>query len=87
MHFRAFHTAIKGIIYPKMTILSLSTHPHVGLNPWYIRLYSEHKLRYFWCVLRALRPSIDSNVITTIKVQKSNKEIGKIINVTSGVQP
>ncbi len=32
-------------------------------------------------------PPIDSNAITTIKVQKRSKEIGKIIHVTSGVQP
>ncbi len=32
-------------------------------------------------------PPIDSNVITTIKVQKCSKEIVKIIHVTSGVQP
>ncbi len=32
-------------------------------------------------------PPIDSNVITTIKVQKRSKDIGKIIHVTSGVQP
>ncbi len=47
---------------------------------------SEHKFRYVWN-LRALRPSIDSNVINTIKVQKRSKDIGKIIHVTSGVQP
>ncbi len=29
----------------------------------------------------------DSNVINTNNVQKRNKEIGKIIHVTSGVQP
>ncbi len=32
-------------------------------------------------------PPIDSNVINTINVQKRSKEIGKIIHVTSGVQP
>ncbi len=48
---------------------------------------SEHKLRYFWWNLKALRPSIDSKGPYTIKVQKRSKEIGKIIHVTSGVQP
>ncbi len=66
-----------------MKILSLITHPHVP-NPQDLRLSSEHKLRYFWYILRAL---IDSNVINTINVQKRSKEIGKIIHVTSGVQP
>ncbi len=31
-------------------------------------------------------PPIDSNVINTINIQKRNKEISKIIHVTSGVQ-
>ncbi len=32
-------------------------------------------------------PPIDSNGINTINVQKRSKETGKIIHVTSGVQP
>ncbi len=31
--------------------------------------------------------SIDSNDITTINTQKCSKDIGKIVHVTSGVQP
>ncbi len=40
----------------------------------------------FYAFWELSEPPIDSNVITTIKVQKSSKEIGKIIHVTSGVQ-
>ncbi len=36
----------KGIVYPKMKILSLITYPHVFPNPLDL-LCSEHKLRYF----------------------------------------
>ncbi len=32
-------------------------------------------------------PPIDSNDITTIKAQEHSKETGKIVHVTSGVQP
>ncbi len=53
---------------------SVITHPHVVSNPW------EHKLRYFWWNLRALRPSIDSKGPYMIKVQKRSNEIGKIIS-------
>ncbi len=38
-------------------------------------------------ILRALRPYIDNTGPYKIKVQKHSKEIGKIIHVTSGVQP
>ncbi len=34
--------------------LSLITHPHVVPNTQDLRSSSEHKLRYFWCILRAL---------------------------------
>ncbi len=69
----------KGLVHPPKKLchylLTLS-------NPWDLHSSSEHKLRYFWCNLRALRPSIDSNGPYVIKVQKRNKEIGKIIHVT-----
>ncbi len=51
------------------------------------RKTSEHKLRYFWWNPRALWPSIDSKDITTINAQKHSKDIGKIVHVTSGIQP
>ncbi len=86
MHFCSFEYMLKGLVHPKCKILSLITHPHVVSNPWDLRSSSEHKLRYFWCILRALWPSIDSKGPYTIKVQKRSKEIGEIIHVTSGVQ-
>ncbi len=49
------------------------------------RSSSEHKLRYFNEFWELSEPSIDSNVINTIKVQKRSKDIIKIIHVTSGV--
>ncbi len=48
---------LKGIVHPKMKILSLITHPHVVPNPLDLRSSSEHKLRYFWCIPRSLWPS------------------------------
>ncbi len=41
-----------------------------------IRSSSEHKLRYFWWNLSALRPSIDNKDPYKIKIQKHSKEIG-----------
>ncbi len=34
----------KGIVHPKMKVLSLITHPHVVPN---LRSFLEHKVRYF----------------------------------------
>ncbi len=55
-------------------------------NPWKLCSSSEHKLDIFDAFRELSDPPIDSNVITTINVQKRSKEIGKIIHVTSGVQ-
>ncbi len=70
-----------------MKIPSLITPRHVVPNPSNIRSSSEHKLIYFWRMLIALRPSIDSQDPYTINIQKHLKEIGKIIHLTSVVQP
>ncbi len=51
----------KGIVHPKMKILSIITHSHVIPNPKDLRSSSEHKLRYFWWNPRAFWPCIDSN--------------------------
>ncbi len=75
----------KVIVQPKMKILSLILTLMSFQTRKDLRSSSEHKLRYFWWNLRALRPSIDSKGPYTIKVQKHSKEIGKIIQVTSGV--
>ncbi len=37
----------KGIVYPKMKMISLITHPHVVPNPEALCSFSENKLRYF----------------------------------------
>ncbi len=42
-----FTPGIKGIVRPKMKILSLITHPHVIPNPQDLHSSSDHKLRYF----------------------------------------
>jgi len=39
--------ALKGLVHPKMKMMSLITHPHVIPNPKDLRSSSEHKLRYF----------------------------------------
>ncbi len=52
-----------------MKILSLITHPHA------VHSSSGHKLRYFWCIPRALWPSLDSKDPYTIKAQKRSKEM------------
>ncbi len=64
---------LKGIVHPKMKILSLITHPHVVPNLKDLHSSSEHKLRYFWWNLRAFCPSIDSNGTTTFKAQKCER--------------
>ncbi len=38
---------VKGLLHPKMKILSLITYPYVVPNPWKLSSSSEHDLRYF----------------------------------------
>ncbi len=38
---------LKGIVHPKIKILSLITHPHVVPNLWDLRSSSDDKLRKF----------------------------------------
>ncbi len=38
----------KGLVHPKMKIMSLITHPHVDPNPQDLHSSSKNKLRYFW---------------------------------------
>ncbi len=78
-------TILKGS-FTQEWILSLITHPCVVPNPQDLRSSSEHKSRYFWWILRALWPSIDSKDPYTIKAQKHSKEIRKILHVTSVFQ-
>ncbi len=84
MQVKIYCTKFKGIVHPKMKILSLSTHAHVVPN---ICSSSEHKWRYFWWIPRALWHPIDSKDPNMIKAQKRSKDIVKIIHVTSVVQP
>ncbi len=44
-------------VHPKMKILSLITHPHV-VPKLYLRLFSEHKFRYFVDEIQAFWPCI-----------------------------
>jgi len=37
---------IKGLVHPKMKILSIFTHPHVVPNPCVFSCSAEHKGRY-----------------------------------------
>ncbi len=76
------YSALKGIVHPKMKIMSLITRPHVKPVK-----HSEHKLRYFWRNPRAFLPCIDSSSTTTFNAQKGSKDIVKIVHVTSVVQP
>ncbi len=78
---------LKGIVHPKMKILSLITHPHVVPNLKDLCSSSEHKLRYFWWNPRVFWHCIDSNITDTFKAQKGSKDIVKIVHVTSVVQP
>ncbi len=70
--------SFKGIVHPKMKILSLIIHPHVVPNPKDLCSSSEHKL-YFWWNLRAFWPCIESNTTTMFKAQKRTKDIVKIV--------
>ncbi len=51
------HDPFKGLVHPKMKIMSLITHPHVVPNLWELCSSSEHNLRCFWWNRRAIRPS------------------------------
>ncbi len=72
---------LKGIVNPKMKILSLITHPHVVPNPLDFHSSSKHKLRYFLWNPRAFWPCIDSNATEMFKAQKGSKDIVKIVHV------
>ncbi len=74
---------VKGIVNPKILILSLITHRHVVPNQLDLRSFSKHKLRYFWWNPRAFWPCIDSNATTMFKAQKRSKDIVKIVHATS----
>ncbi len=74
---------LQGLVYPKVKIMSLITHPHVVSNTLDLRSSLEHKLRY----LMKLRAFWPSNVTDMIKTQKGSKDIIKIVHVTSVVQP
>ncbi len=52
---------LKGIVHPKMKILSLITPPHVIPNLSDLHSSSEHKLSYFWWIPRALIFSLSKN--------------------------
>jgi len=39
-------TVVKGLVHPKMTILSVFTHPHVVPNLYVFICSAEHKRRY-----------------------------------------
>ncbi len=79
LNFRVFvinsYCIFKGLVHPKMKILSLITHPCVVPNPW-DHSASEHKLRYFWLNERALWPCIESNATVMFPgpVRKSVKQ-------------
>ncbi len=60
---------IKGIVHPKMKILSLITHPHFVPNPSDLCSSSEQKLRCFWWNPRTFWPCKDSSRTTTFKVK------------------
>ncbi|MGL5643299.1 MAG: hypothetical protein ACRCW3_00760 [Metamycoplasmataceae bacterium] len=71
-----------------MKILSLITHPHVIPNLQDLRSSSEHKVRYFWRNPSVFfKSSIEGNEIATFNVKKSSKNIAKIVNMTTVVQP
>ncbi len=74
---------LKGIVHPKMKVLSLIP-PSCRFKP--VRPPFIFRTQFLYSI-RELWPSIDSKGPYTIKVQKHSKEIGKIIHVSSGVQP
>ncbi len=39
---------LKGIVHPKMKMLSSFTHPHVVPNLYVFLFYAEHKNNIFW---------------------------------------
>ncbi len=39
---------IKGLVHPKINILSLIIHPHVVSNPWDLRSSSEQKKKWYF---------------------------------------
>jgi len=41
-----FSCDVKGLVHPKMKILSVFTHPHVVLNPYVFICSAEHK--FIW---------------------------------------
>ncbi len=69
----------KGLVHPKMKILSFNYSPSCRFKP--VRPLLRHIFAGIW------EQSIDSKGPYTIKVQKRSKDIGKIIHVTSGVKP
>ncbi len=80
---------IKGIVHPKLKTESLIIHPHVLPNPFIFRpsFIFRTQIKIFLVHTESSDPPIDSRDPYKIKVQNRSKEIGKIIHVTSVVQP
>ncbi len=70
----------KGIVHPKIVILSLITHPHVIPNLFIFRT----QIKILWWNPRAFWPFIDSNAADTFKAQKGSKDIINISGSTQG---
>jgi len=65
-----------------MKMMSLMTLPHVVPSPSDLRSSSEHSLRYFRFSPRAFCP-LEMCAYTVLVVQKGNKDIIKVVHVTS----
>ncbi len=78
--------SLKGYSTPKLNFCHWSlTRMSFQTRKSFVRLRTQTKIFVaFW---QLSDPPIDSNVINTINVEKCSKEIGKIIHVTSEVQP
>ncbi len=72
---------LKGIVHPKMKILSLITHPQVVPKPKTFIFVTQIKIFF------VSDPPIDSNIFTTVKAKKGSKDIVKTVHMTSVVLP
>ncbi len=75
----------KGLVNPKMKILSSITHPHVVPNPQDLRS-SSTQIKMFLMKSESYRHAIDSNTTEMFPGLESSKCIGKTVHVTSVAQ-
>jgi len=79
---------IKGLVHPKMKILSLITHPHHRSTPVRPSFILETQIKIFLMKSGdSVRPALPAMVLPLSRARKELKNKFKTVHVTTVVQP